>query len=312
MYMEKYYPGFEKKFIEVEEGIKIHTVVGGEGEEAILFLHGHPENYLIWRFLVPQLKDRYKIVMTDLRGYGESSKPRGLEDHSNYSKRVMAKDQVEVMRQLGYEKFHVVSHDRGSRVAHRLVLDNEEKITSCTMMDILPTDDMYDETNSEFATKYWHWFFYIQPGDFPEVLLAKDPKKFIEFNLTRKIGPTARENFSEDILEEYTRHFANPQTIHGICEDYKASASIDRLHNDVDRNKKIDIPMLVLWGENGVVGNIWDVLSGWEVTCTNLEGAPIPNCGHFVPEEQPETVMNYLEGFLNKHSLTNILIKTKN
>lgn len=299
MYMQKYYPGFEKKFIEVEKDIKIHTVTGGQGKEAILFLHGHPENYLIWRFIAPHLKDDYNIVMTDLRGYGESSKPKGEEDHSNYSKRVMGNDQLKVMLELGFNKFHIISHDRGSRVAHRLILDHPENILTCTFMDILPTDDMYDKTTKEFANKYWHWFFYIQPGDFPEVLLAKDPKKFIEFNLTKKIGPTARGNFSQDILDEYTRHFADPKTIHGICEDYKASASIDRIHNDVDRTKKIDIPILALWGANGIVGNLWDVKAGWEKTCNNVTGYAVENCGHFVPEEQPEIVLEYVKKFLN-------------
>lgn len=298
MYMEKYYPDFERQFIEVDDGIKIHTVTGGNGEEAILFLHGHPENYLIWRFLVPYLKNKYRIVMTDLRGYGESSKPIGRDDHSNYSKRIMAYDQVEVMKKLGIETFHIISHDRGARVAHRLVLDYPEKVLSCTFMDILPTDDMYDQTTKDFATKYWHWFFYIQPGDFPEILLAKDPRKFIEFNLINKIGPLGRRNFPEDVIEEYTRHFSNPKTIHAICEDYKASASIDRMHNDLDRNKIIETPILTLWGANGVVGNTWDVKAGWEKTIKNLTAYPIPDCGHFVPEEQPEIVLNYIREFL--------------
>ncbi len=160
---------------------------------------------------------------------------------------------------------------------------------------------MYDETNAEFATKYWHWFFYIQPDGFPEKLLSTDPEFFINFNLRRKIGPTARDNFPDDILKEYTRHFADTKTVHGICEDYRASATIDRLHNDEDRDKIIDTPLLVLWGANGVVGKIWDVLEGWKKTCSNVTGFAVENCGHFVPEEQPEVVLDALVKFLNNN-----------
>ena len=302
MLLEKYFPGFEKKFIDVD-GAEIHSVIGGTGNEAILFLHGHPENYLIWRFIAPKLSEKYTVVLTDLRGYGESSKPEGLDDHSNYSKRVMARDQVQVMQKLGFEKFHVVSHDRGSRVAHRLVLDNLDKVTTVTYMDILPTDDMYDSTNMAFAEKYYHWFLYIQPKPLPEKFLGADPKFFIDFNLRKKIGPTAKPNFPEEIMREYTRHFANPEVIHGICEDYRASYTIDRVHNDEDRDKVIEIPTLAIWGANGIVGKTWDVLAGWQKTCSNVEGLAVENCGHFVPEEQPEIVLEALENFLQRNSL---------
>lgn len=303
MLLEKYYPGYKKEFISVEEDIKIHTVSGGSGKEAILFLHGHPENYLIWRFLTPQLEKKYNIVLTDLRGYGESSKPKGTADHSNYSKRVMARDQVAVMTALGYEKFHVISHDRGSRVAHRLVLDYPEKVLSCTFMDILPTDDMYAETNDVFAERYWHWFFYIQPDGFPEALLAKDPELFIHFNLHKKVSETAKHRFPKEVLDEFTRHFANPQTIHGICEDYRAGVTIDKMHNEADHDQKIHTPILALWGGDAILGKIWDVKAGWAKTCENLTAYPVKDCGHFVPEEQPEIVLSYIEEFLNRLSL---------
>ncbi|MBP7752836.1 MAG: alpha/beta hydrolase [Veillonella sp.] len=300
---ERYFPGFKHLQVEVEPGITINTFVGGEGKEAVLLLHGHPETYLIWRFIAPELAKKYTVVMTDLRGYGDSSKPVGNEDHSNYSNRVMAADQVKVMKSLGFTKFHGVAHDRGARVMHRLVMDWPDEIISCTMMDIVPTLDMYEETNREFATKYWHWFFYIQGGGFPEAALSADPDRFIHYNLQLKIGPTARKQFSEDVLADYTRCFSDPATVHGICEDYRASAGIDLEHDRIDREqgKKIQSPTLLLWGENGVVGRLWDVPAKWRDLIVDMEGHGISDCGHFVPEEQPGQVLEYLLPFLEKY-----------
>ena len=299
MALEAYFQGFKNVHVEVEEDIMINTWVGGSGEEAILLLHGHPENYLIWRDIAPTLAQKYRVVATDLRGYGDSSKPVGLEDHSNYSKRVMAQDNVSVMQKLGIQKFHVVGHDRGARVAHRLILDHPEKVLTCTLMDILPTYDMYEETNREFATKYWHWFFYIQKYPFPERALSVDPAFFIHFNLTNKVGPKAAKRFSKEVLDDYIRCYADPACVHGICEDYRASASIDLEHDKVDRAKRIKTPLLVLWGADGVVGKIWNVLEGWKQYADNVSGFAVPECGHFVPEEQPqiclETMMAFFE-----------------
>jgi haloacetate dehalogenase len=299
MAISDYFKGFERMLIDTGD-VKIHTLVGGEGEEVILLLHGHPESYLIWRDIAPSLAEKYTVVATDLRGYGDSSKPKGLADHSNYSKRVMALDQVQVMEKLGFTRYHVVGHDRGARVAHRLMLDHPEKVLTCTMMDILPTYDMYRDTNQEFATKYWHWFFYIQPYDFPERFLGSDPEYFIRNNLLKKATPQAQKNFPEDVLQEYIRHYANPATVHSICEDYRASVSIDMEHDIADRATKIKTPLLVLWGANGVVGNLWDVLQGWKDLADDVSGFGIEECGHFVPEEQPEIVLNALLEFLKR------------
>ena len=301
MLAKEYFQGFTNRMVDVGGDIQINTFVGGQGKEAILLLHGHPENYLMWRFIAPKLAEKYTVVVTDLRGYGDSSKPQGLPDHSNYSKRAMANDQVAVMEQLGFSKFHVAGHDRGARVCHRLIMDYPEKVITCTLMDILPTYDMYRDTNQEFATKYWHWFFYIQPDGFPEKLLSADPDFFIHFNLQRKIGPKARERFPEDLLQEYTRCFSDPRTIHGICEDYRASATIDMVYDKPDRDKIIQTPLLVLWGANGVVGNLWDVLAGWKERACNVSGFGVPECGHFVPEEQPEIVLEAMQEFLSNH-----------
>ncbi len=302
MLLSKYFPNFRREFIDVGGDIKIHTVIGGSGKEAVLLLHGHPETYLIWRFIAPKLAENYTVVMTDLRGYGESSKPVGDENHENYSKRTMALDNVAVMKALGFDKFHLVGHDRGARVCHRFALDHKDKVMTLCMMDILPTDDMYADTNETFAEKYWHWFFYIQPKPFPEKLLSQDPAFFIDFNLNKKIGPSAKANFPRDIMEEYTRHFADPRTIHGICEDYRASVTIDREHNKVDGKAKLDMPTLIMWGENGVVGKLWDVESGWADIVTNMTAYGVASCGHFVPEEQPQDVLAELAKFLSENS----------
>lgn len=300
---EKYFPEFRQEMIDVGDGIKINTFIGGEGKEAILLLHGHPESHLIWRFLTPELSKHYIVVITDLRGYGDSSKPEGLDDHSNYSKRAMADDQVKVMEYLGYEKFHVAGHDRGARVLHRMIIDHPEKILSCTLMDIVSTYDMYNETSREFATKYWHWFFYIQGKGFPETALSADPERFINYNLNLKIGPKARSRFPREVLDEYIRIFSDYDMVHGICEDYRASATIDMELDEPDRKKMIHVPILLLWGANGVVGKLWNVMEKWQPLADNIEGYPILDCGHFVPEEQPEQVLNYMVPFLKKHNM---------
>ena len=301
MLAKEYFNGFTNKMMDVGGDIKINTFVAGQGKEAVLLLHGHPENYIMWRFIAPKLAEKYTVVVTDLRGYGDSSKPVGLPDHSNYSKRAMANDQVAVMEQLGFSSFHLAGHDRGARVCHRLIMDHPEKVKSCTLLDILPTYDMYRDTNQAFATKYWHWFFYIQPNGFPEKLLSADPDFFIHFNLQLKIGPKARERFPEDVLQEYTRCFSDPKTIHGICEDYRASVGIDMEYDKIDREKMIQTPLLVLWGANGVVGSLWDVLAGWRDRASNVTGFAVPECGHFVPEEQPEIVLDAMEQFMNTY-----------
>jgi len=298
MSLENYFSEFEHLHVNLDD-VSINTFVGGEGEEAILLLHGHPESYLIWRDIAPKLAKKYRVVVTDLRGYGDSSKPKGLLDHSNYSKRVMARDQILVMQKLGIPTFHVVGHDRGARVAHRLILDHAEKVLTCTMMDILPTYDMYEQTNCEFATKYWHWFFYIQKYDFPERVLSADPAFFIRFNLLNKIGPAAQTRFPEEVIQEYIRHYSDPACVHAICEDYRASASIDLEHDLHDRDRRITTPILALWGANGVVGKLWDVLEGWKKFADDVSGFGITDCGHFVPEEQPEVCIKALLNFLD-------------
>ncbi|WP_244869470.1 alpha/beta fold hydrolase [Veillonella magna] len=300
----KYFPDFTQSFIQTDTNVFINTLYKlVPGKPPVLLLHGHPETHLIWRFMANKLTKYYSVIMTDLRGYGDSSKPQGLPDHSNYSKRIMAQDQIAVMEELGFSSFHIVAHDRGARVAHRLIADHPQAAMSCTLMDILPTYEMYEDTNKEFATAYYHWFLYIQPHGLPEKLLAADPDFFIHFNLDKKVSPAARHRFSEDVLNEYIRCFSDPKTVHGIAEDYRASASIDIQYDveDIKNNVILHTPLLVLWGNNGIVGKLWDVVAGWKEKASNVVGYGIPDCGHFVPEEQPEFVLEKLLPFLRSY-----------
>lgn len=299
---KKYFPNFKQYFVNVDENVQLNTLKGGNGKQACLLLHGHPETHLLWRFIAEKLAKKYTVIMPDIRGYGYSSKPKGLKDHSNYSKRTMAQDCLKLMEFFGFKKFHAAGHDRGARVLHRLAMDHPESLISCTLIDILPTYDMYASTSEEFATKYWHWFFYIQGDRFPETLLSADPEYFINYNLNLKIGPAARANFPKDVLHEYAHCFSLPGTIHGIAEDYRASAGIDREYDkeDVALHKKITVPLLIMWGNNGVVGKLWDVKAGWEQYSDRMKAIGVNQCGHFVPEEQPDIVYNEMVKFMDE------------
>ena len=296
---EKYFQGFERKKINVGNDIYINTLIKKGGKEAVLLLHGHPESYLMWHSTAPSLAEDFTVVVTDLREYGDSSKPRGLPDHSNYSKREMAKDQIEVMKQLGYEKFHVAGHDRGGRVCHRMMYDYPETIKSCVLLDIIPTIDVYNNTNQEVATKYWHWFFYIQKEPFPETFLGNQPEFFIRNNILRKtIGSDA---FPEDVVNEYIRLYSDPASVHAIAEDYRASATIDWDLDMIDREKKIEVPIHTLWGSDGNICKIWDVIAIWSNLATNVTGLGVEACGHFIPEEKPEITISEIKRHINKY-----------
>ncbi|KZL90651.1 alpha/beta fold hydrolase [Clostridium magnum] len=297
-----YFQGF--KHLEVDTGeVTIQTWVGGHGKEVILLLHGHPESHLMWHGVAPKLAENYTVVVTDMRGYGDSSKPEGLPDHSTYSKRTMAKDQVIVMEKLGYTRFHIAGHDRGGRVCHRMILDYSEKIKSCTLLDIIPTIDVYSRTDQMIATKYWHWFFYIQPSPFPENFLGSQPEYFIRSNILKKTipGSLKEDTFPEDVVQEYIRHYSDPATVHAIAEDYRASVTIDWEHDLPDRKHKMETPLLCIWGSDGNICKIWDVVDIWSNLATNVKGCGVPGCGHFVPEEKPEIVVEEISKHIERN-----------
>ena len=277
--------------------VTINYIVGGSGPP-LLLLHGYPQSHVMWHKIADQLAEQYTVIASDLRGYGDSSKPPTTDNHEPYSKRSMAMDQVRLMKHLGYDRFYVVGHDRGGRVAHRMALDNQDVITKLVVMDIAPTYTMYKTTDMEFAKAYYHWFFLIQPYDLPERMIGTDAEHF----LRKKFGQWGRDSdaFTDEALNEYVRCWT-PETIHASCEDYRASASIDLEHDqvDIDNGNKIKCPLLCLWGEKGFVGNKYDVVVEWSKWASSVEGHGLP-CGHYLPEEAPKETIAALHHFLNK------------
>nr|WP_244396042.1 alpha/beta hydrolase [Beijerinckia indica] len=276
------------------DGIRIRTAVGGSGPP-LLLLHGHPQTHLTWHKVAPRLAQRFTVVLPDLRGYGDSAKPEGGPGHANYSKRAMASDQVAVMRALGHERFAVVGHDRGARVVHRMALDFPQAVSKLVLLDIAPTATMYARTNMEFAKRYFWWFFLIQPYPLPERLINADPDFFLETHIA---GQIKIEGASDPrVMAEYRRCYADPATRHAICEDYRAAASIDLEHDAADSDKKINAPLLALWGGRGTVGALYDVLETWREKAHDVRGHAI-DCGHSPQEEKPEALLEALDAFL--------------
>jgi haloacetate dehalogenase len=249
----------------------------------------------MWHRVAPRLAERFTVVLPDLRGYGDSGKPAGDANHDAYSKRVMARDQVAVMRHLGYERFAVAGHDRGGRVAYRLALDEPARVTRVALLDIVPTITVFDATNRRVATETFHWFFLSQPYDLPERLIGGDPEYFLKHLLGRWSGD-GLEPFAPAALAEYVRCFANPATIHATCEDYRAGAGPDYDADAADRGKRrITCPVLAMWGAHGRVERR-DPVAVWRQWADEVRGAPLP-CGHFLAEEQPEATAEALQRF---------------
>ncbi|TVT29295.1 alpha/beta hydrolase [Salinicoccus cyprini] len=278
---------FQLKTIDTGE-VKIRLRYGGEGPP-LLLLHGHPQTHVMWHRIAPLLANDFTVVMPDLRGYGDSSKPETTSDHSPYSKRVMARDQIAVMKELGFDEFAVAGHDRGARCAYRLALDFPEAVTRLAVLDIIPTGEAFRRTNKDFATEFWGWFFMAQPYDLPERMIGENPDNFY-FRGDRSI-------FHPEALAEYMRCIYQPGTIHAMCEDYRAGASIDYELDEADRgNRKIDCPVLALWSAQGELPKWYDVLSIWHDWADDVKGGGI-DCGHFLAEEAPEETYEELYRF---------------
>jgi len=274
--------------------IRINARVGGSGPP-VLLLHGYPQTHTMWHKLAPRLAERFTVVAADLRGYGDSDKPASDPRHETYSKRSMAGDMVALMSRLGFERFSVVGHDRGARVTHRMALDHPQRVEKAAVLDIAPTRTMYLKTDMKFATAYYHWFFLIQPFDLPERLIGNDPDFFLE----KKVGAWSRIEgcFTPEAMGEYKRCFRGPDAIHATCEDYRAAASIDLEHDAQDLDRKIECPLLVLWGGLGVIEQCYEVLDVWRERAADVRGRAL-DCGHFLPEEAPEETLEELLGFL--------------
>ena len=286
------FANFKNLVIQTSE-VKINLLKGGKGYPMLL-LHGYPQTGVMWHKIAEKLAENFTVIIPDLRGYGDSDKPSGTANHSNYSKRVMAADQIEVMSQLGYEEFYLVGHDRGGRVAHRLSLDYPHKVKKLALLDIAPTYQMYTTTDQQFASAYYHWFFLIQPFPFPETLINNNPDFFLTHCL--QSWSKTESAFTPEAMAEYLRCFRDPQTVHGTCEDYRASATIDLEHDRQDIEKKIECPLLVLWGNKVVIEKKYDVIESWQKRAINVQGKSL-NCGHFLPEEAPEKTHQFINIF---------------
>ena len=279
---KRMFQGFLQHSIELQVGV-IHACKGGSGPP-LLLLHGHPQTHSMWHLIAPALVKHFTVVMMDLRGYGDSARPVSDAAHAAYSKRAMALDALSVMQHFGFERFGVLAHDRGARVAHRLALDHPAAVHRMMLLDIAPTLAMYENTTQAFATAYWHWFFLIQPPPLPEALIESDPVRYLRSVMgKRHAGLSA---FTPEALAEYERCVQIEGTARAICEDYRASATIDLVHDraDVAMGKKLTQPFKVLWGQHGAVGQCFDVLTLWRERATQVTGNSLP-CGHYIAEE---------------------------
>jgi len=290
------FPGFRRELVRTP-GADIHAVVGPKrAGPALLLLHGYPQTHAIWHKVAPRLSERFTLVATDLRGYGDSGKPPTDERHEPYSKREMARDQVEVMRSLGHDRFLLVGHDRGGRVAHRLAADHPNAVTKLAVLDIAPTLAMYEKTTDAFARAYWHWFFLIRPAHIPERMIGADPKGYLRHKMGE--GAAGMKPFTPEAWAEYERCFT-PGTIHASCEDYRAAATIDLEldRGDRDAGRRVRCPLLALWGAHGVIERCFEPLDEWRRVADDVRGRALP-AGHYLAEEVPDLVAGELERFL--------------
>ena len=278
--------GFQTKRISTS-GSEIHIAIAGTGPP-VLLLHGFPQSHVSWHKIAPRLAERFTVVAPDLRGYGDSSKPPDGENHANYSKRAMALDQIEVMLSLGFDRFAVVGHDRGARVGWRLGIEHPESVTKLAVLDIVP--DHYSSVTRELATAYFHWFFLIQPAPFPEQLITSNPEAFLGRFVSGKY--IAREAYAE-----YLRCFSDTHTVHAACEDYRAGATIDLVHAQETRERRLKCPLLVLWGERSSIARLYAVEKVWRRQAQDVRGMPLP-AGHHLAEEVPEETVAELLKFL--------------
>ena len=290
------FEGFERHRVEAS-GTEVNLVRGGEGPP-VLLLHGYPQTHAMWHEVAPMLVEAgFTVVAADLRGYGDSSKPEGDEAHVTYSKRAMADDQARAMSSLGFDRFAVVGHDRGGRVGHRMALDHPGRVTKLAVLDILPTRHLFSTVDRGLAMDYYHWFFLAQPYDFPEKLIGGSRDYFLRSVLGR-YGSTA-ETFSPEALAEYERCF-DERTVHASCEDYRAAASVDLSHDESDRDngRRVECPLLALWGKNGAMHKLYDVLEVWRAYAGDVRGGPV-DAGHYLAEERPEETTRELATFLS-------------
>lgn len=276
------------------KGTNIHGVIGGEGPP-VLLLHGYPQTHAMWHKIAPSLSKTHTVVAADLRGYGKSAKPATTPDHSSYSKRAMADDMVELMAKLGHQRFAVCGHDRGGRVAHRLALDWPQRVDKMVLLDIAPTREMYRHTDDTFAKAYWWWFYLVQDAPLPENMIGADPRGY--WLAKCGSGSAGLRPFSEQALAQYLECFSDPAVIHASCEDYRAAAGIDIEHDNADGDRKVECPILVIWGREGVIERCFDALGLWRQRAIKVDGFAMQG-GHYLAEENPTELFDHLQKFL--------------
>ncbi len=283
------FDGFQTTRIDTGE-VEINVRHGGSGPP-LLLLHGYPQTHAMWHAVAPVLAEEHTVVACDLRGYGDSGRPRTTADHWPYCKRAMAADQVAVMRALGFDRFAVAGHDRGGRVAYRLALDHPERVRRLAVLDIVPTGEVWARADRAFGMGYWHWFFLAQPAPLPERLIAGDLDAYYGFHGTR-------DRMAPEALAEYRRCGADPAAIHAMCEDYRAGATLDLEHDLADRGRRrrIACPLLALWGGRWFLEDWYDVLAIWRDWAGDVQGRAL-DCGHYLPEEAPEETTAELRAF---------------
>jgi haloacetate dehalogenase len=284
------FPGWALDRIDTGEAV-LRVRRGGSGPP-VLLLHGHPQTHVMWHKVGPRLAQHFTVVAPDLRGYGESSQPPTTADHAPYAKRAMARDMVALMNGLGFEQFAVVGHDRGARCAYRMALDHPHRVTRLAVLDIIPTAEAFRRMDRAFGLGYWHWFFLAQPADLPERLIGTDPDYYYSGRHPPRPYQTA------EALADYRRAWHDPATVHAMCEDYRAGATLDVEHDEADRGRRrISCPTLLLWAGRGELGKWYDVLAVWREWAEHVQGGPL-DCGHYMAEEAPEEVYAALWPFL--------------
>ena len=279
----QFFPGFRTEKVQTS-GAVIHSVIGGSGPP-VLLLHGAPQSRVSWAAVARELARDHAVVVTDLRGYGDSGKIEGDREHNLYSKRTMALDQVEVMKHFGFERFTVFGHDRGARVTHRMALDHPDKVERAAVLDIIPTHYLFSRVDKAFAESAYHWFFFARPAPFPETVISNSLDLFVGRG-------------DETLGAEYRRVFRIPGTLHAMCEDYRAGGSIDFEHDGADLGKKVQCPLLVLWGANGSVAGRYDALKIWSERAARVSGKQMPG-GHSFQESHPKETVAELRAFLS-------------
>jgi len=288
------FEGFEEFDVATGE-TTIHGRRGGSGPP-VLLLHGIPETHLMWHRVAPALAERHTVVATDLRGYGASGKPPSTPDHRPYGMRALARDQVEAMARLGFDRFAVVGHDRGARCAYRMALDHPDTVSHLGVLDVVPTGEAYARADMDFSLGYWVWSFLAAPEPVPERMIAAAPGVLVDHMLAA--WAQRPDAFPDEVRAAYAQAFADPATVHAICEEYRAAASLDVADDEADRGaRRITCPTLVLWSETGAVGQWYEPLEVWKAWADDVRGGPV-DAGHFLPEEAPEDTLRHLLALL--------------